>query len=227
VLPRPEGWHGTGVGMVVMAVICYAFVLATPIGVIAAIDGDPMGVPVFAFGATLGAVSCTLVTPHLGRLATSPEGLVLPYSRLVASAMPVGGAGMGLALLTIPDSSWWPRPVGALILAGTAWAAVRARGRYAVVLGSGGVRLYQGRRTSSAGWPRDVEAYDKVSYNNKVTTYHPHVRVGRLPVPVWMLSMPPVVTYWTLRYYARHPEARVELANGRAYRRVRERDLLD
>jgi hypothetical protein len=61
-----------------------------------------------------------------------------------------------------------------------------------------------------------------------VTTHTAFLDVGPgIKVAAAWFAVDPVTAYWAVRFYAEHPDARAELADGRAVERVRRGDLLD
>lgn len=131
-------------------------------------------------------------------------GLVLPQSRLRTRAPLAGVVALLLSFLTTDDVG----PALVLVVSLAIVAVLVGQGRDgAIRLDPEGVRLSPRRRLP---W----------SEARPVTRRIGGLRVGDARLHTDRYQADPVVLYWTLHYYATHPESRDELADGRALDRV-------
>lgn len=152
-------------------------------------------------------------------VATRDGALVIPESRQRAAVYLAGGAPLGLGLASAVGMPWAVLVVAAYVVA---VAAVLRRN------GLGGeVRLDpRGVTFAMRAYPRRLE-WDEV---REVTATRPsRVAVAAPGGGAWVrtdrFDADRLTIYWTLRYYATHPESREELADDRAVERVRREAL--
>ncbi|HEX8003179.1 MAG TPA: hypothetical protein VF519_10840 [Mycobacteriales bacterium] len=176
----------------------------------------------FGFGvaAFLGCVGIAYAPPRRAHAAARDGALVLPTSRRQLVAATAGTVLMALGSAASLGPAWGAAFLAVLVVAGGA--------RFAQTRGGGELRLD----------PEGV-TFAFRPYGRRVAW----TEAGRLTVRrrqrihleapgegVWLAAdrfADPLLVYWTLHWYATHPETRAELADGRAVERVRSQALAD
>jgi hypothetical protein len=235
-LPAPEGWRRRGAAFVVGQAVTVYLVFGLPFYRGAARLGRAAGVAYLVTAAAGLALLAFARWPSSGVPVARHNGLVLPAarSRMVAAvlALVVLDVPVVLAMAGLTGAGY-AVPFGVLVLGGALYVAWLRPWADEVALTTYGVRYVHGGRRDTVTWD-DVAAVSAVTEahprRHGVTVTAPYLCVDgasgkgiKIPKPV--LGVDPVVAYWTLRFYAAHPEARDELVDGRALARVARVDL--
>ncbi len=242
-LKQPADWWFPGVRAAFHLVVGAAGAVVVAVAVVRAAR-DPaarlLWLGIGAFGA-LGVFNAVEYGPWFGRGAEPVSrggGLELPFSLLRAWAgllRTVTLVGLGLGSL-LAGGRRGILPGLVLVLVGV----LLRTGSQRLVLTPEAVTYTRGRRTWTLPWSDGVDVAadsDPVLLQGPkewyivLTSRRPAVTRGRAygvesaRVDADAFAVDPVVAYWTLRFYADHPEARPELADARAVDRVARRDL--
>lgn len=235
--PWPAEWHRPMAGgwarVALLAAPAAWFVFAvTPYGN----NKDGAGGTVIALAAAAALLAqVAVVWPRYRgtpRHDAARGALALPFSRArvagrIGTWAPIGAMFVGYGGVHSP----W-------LVVGVAWAAatpvvvlVRRPWRRELRLSPDGVTYASGTAERFRRWAdvRGVAARDEVDSYRGIVVHHPLVVVQATGEPLVVraaeLAVDPALAYWAARCYADHPEARAELADGRAVDRLRRGDL--
>lgn len=235
-LPAPEGWRRRGAAFVVVQAVTAYLVFGLPFYRGAARLGRAAGVTYLVTAGVGLALLAFGRWPAGGLPVAGRNALVLPAARgrMVAMVLAPLVLGVPVTLSTAGlASGLYAVAIGVVVLGGTAYVAWLRPWADEVALTAYGVRYTHAGRRDTVTWD-DVAAVEAVTEERPgrrgVTVTQPYLCVdgasGRsIKVPKPVLCVDPAVAYWTLRFYAAHPEARTELTDGRAVERIARADL--
>jgi hypothetical protein len=242
-LPWPEGWYAPPFGgCLLTGLLALSGLLLTVAGMGGTI-ADPAGDGLGVVGAGIVFLAGAAVPAQWFAGGPQPYvrdgALVLPFSRLRPFAAIAAVAAFGLlALAAGRRGEGWGYGVAALAASGVLAALYLRPWWHALVLSPGDVRKEGPRSSVVIPWEQvaGVRAVDREVRSRYGRAHLPMLVVDAtdlssaplrdIEVHAGRVGIGPVPAYWTLRYYAEHPEARVELADQRAVDRVARGELV-
>jgi hypothetical protein len=233
-LPTPDNWRELWLSAAFASVFFGAPTVVFATHTVAAAETHrylaatiTAGLTVFTLG-LLAIAAATLRRLPVLRARPDAEGVTLPSDPLLSYLLgaSLAGALIGTSLHLISEGRDRNLLVAIALLVGSALglaALIRRRGLGYLRLTPQGVEVADLARTRTVAWPDIVAITDRVE--NKRLRQPISLLVGHArPVVVQHAgSFAPngAALYWMLRHYWNHPEARAELAGGRALERLR------